>query len=228
MKTFRTALLAAAALAFACLQPAFAEPLPSDNHWRIALFSASPFPAAVTVDVVDLSDGTQVATDAAATQVQANSVDMAIWKFDLSTVTGYPTDGSFKSYLIIWQQDSDDCQESGTPTECAYESATVGGDAQLDAATGVSTSVVYTTSVTSAQGITSSVIDFYARRGQQVPKWRKIDIAADKDYSTPDSTVYEVFFYTDAQSSPRPLCTVVTATNPASSLPSSTHCGTGS
>jgi hypothetical protein len=205
------------------LEPALAgAPLNSQSNWRTAAFASGP--TAVTVDVIDLSDGSQVGNNLATTQTQADSADTIIHKYDLSTVTGYPENCEPATYLVIFNPDATDCSESGSPTLCAYDYVQVGGSACLASTQPVSQTFVYTSSVVSGQGITQDVLDFYNRRGMLVPKWQKFETAGDLDFSGIDETAWLVFFYEDSGSAPRINCTVPTTTDPAGSLPSSSHC----
>lgn len=205
------------------LDPVWAgPPLNNQENIRTAAFQSGP--TTVTVDVVDLSTGSQVGNNLATAQTQADSSDTIIHKFDLSTVTGYPTGCEAKTYLVIFNPDSADCSESGDPDLCAYEEVQVGGSACLASMEPISPSFTYTSTVVSAQGITQDVIDFYNRRGLLVPKWQRFDIADDLDFASIDETIWFVFFYTDSGAAPRIRCTVRTTTDPAGSLPSSTHC----
>jgi hypothetical protein len=197
-------------------------PLNSQSNWRTAAFQTSP--TAVTVDVIDLSDGSQVGNNLATTQVQDDSADSIIFKYDLSTVTGYPEGCEPKSYLVMFNPDSADCSEGNDPDLCAYDWVQVGGSACLAALQPVTTSFTYTSSVVSAQGITQDVIDFYNRRGLLVPKWQTFESAGDLDFSGIDETTYLVFFYEDSGAAPRINCTVPTTSDPGSALPSATHC----
>jgi hypothetical protein len=205
------------------LHPAFAgPPLNSQSNWRSAAFQSAP--TTVTVDVVDLATGTQVGNNLATSQVQADSADTVIHKFDLSTVTGYPVGCEPKTYLVIFNPDSTNCSEGGSPGLCAYDHVHVGGSACLASTQPVSESYAYTSSVVSGQGITQAVIDYYNRRGMHVPRWQKFEVAGDLDFSSIEETVWVVFFYQDDGDAPRIRCTVPTTTDPAGSLPSATHC----
>jgi len=214
-------------VAFSCtLDPAWAgDPLNSQPNIRLAEFLAAP--AAVTVDVVDLSTGSQVADDVAATQVQRDLSDTIAWKYDLATVTGYPSGCEAKTYLVTFTPDAADCSEGATPELCASEIVHVGGAACLASEDRISADPEFASTVISAQGITQSVLDFFERRGELVPKWRKLTIAADEDYATPETTLWEVYFWTDTNASPRIKCSVTTSSDPAVSLPSSSHCASG-
>jgi hypothetical protein len=212
-------------VAFACgLRPAYAgPPLNSQPNLRLAEFLAEP--AAVAVDVVDLSSGTQVANNVAATQVQRDAADTIAWKYDLATVSGYPTGCAPKTYLVTFVPDAAECSEAGTPELCASEIVQVGGSACLAESSPVSIDPEYATSAIPGQGISQKVVDFHARRGLLTEKWRKILVAADLDFATPDATLWEVLFWTDGNEAPRIKCRVVTTSDPAVSLPSSSHCG---
>ena len=205
------------------LRPALAgPPLNSQANIRTAAFQSAP--TTVTVDVIDLSDGSQVGNDLATTQIQDDSSDSIIHKFDLSTVTGYPENCEPATYLVIFNPDAADCSESGDSTLCAYEEVQVGGSACLSSMQPISQTFAYTSSVVSGQGITQDVLDFYNRRGMLVPKWQKFETSGDLDFSGIDETLWLVFFYEDSGSAPRINCTVPTTTDPAGSLPSNSHC----
>jgi len=216
-------LLFAGAFVTCGMHPAYAgPPLNSQKNIRSAAFQSAP--TTVTVDVVDMDTGTQVGNNLATTQLQADSSDTIVHKFDLSSVTGYPEGCEPKTYLVIFVPDSADCSESGSPALCAYDWVQVGGSACLASASPVTQSFSYTSTVVSAQGITQDVVDFYNRRGLLVPKWQRFDIAGDLDFSGIDETIWLVMFYQDDGSAPRVRCSVPTTTDPSSSLPSATHC----
>lgn len=199
--------------------PVAAQPLPGEPFPIVAEFATSP-PSAVTVDVLELPAGTQVGDDLAATQVTRDANSQALWRFDLSSVTGFPTDCTQKTYLVTWVPDATDCSVGASPTACASQTIEVGGTAC--AMTGaVSPDFYHTSTVVSAQGITQTVIDYYGRRGQLPIKWRHTRVATDGDHSSPDFQWWDVYFYTIENQIPR-ICTVSTTSDPASALPTET------
>jgi len=197
-------------------------PLPGQSNWITAELPGAP--AAVVVDVVDIATGTQVGNNLATVQVQRDAADSIAFKFDLSTVTGYPTSCAPKSYYVTFIPDAANCSEAGTPELCATTIVDVGGSACLGAADWESISVVHSKVVVSAQGITQNVLDYYNRRGILPVKWRKLARAADLNFAASDYTLWEVYFYTSTNNAPRIKCTVPTLSDPAVSLPSASHC----
>lgn len=197
------------------------SPLPFEPYWLKAHFSTTS-PTAVTVDVVELATGTQVANDSAAVQLQEDSANVDSWKFNLATVTSYPTTCAVKGYMIQWIGDAADC--IAAPASCVQQTVTVGGDACQAAIASQSPFYEYATGVLSLHGITQKVLDYHDRRGELPIKWQKVLIAGDHIFGTPGDTLWIVYFWTDANNRPRIKCTVPTFSDPAVSLPSSTHC----
>lgn len=203
--------------------PVFAgPPLPGQPNWITAELPGAP--TTVVVDVVEIATGTQVGNNLATSQVQRDAADTIGFKFDLSTVTGYPTNCAPKSYYVTFVPDSANCSEAGTPELCATTIVDVGGSACLASSDFESPSTIHSRVVVSAQGITQEVIDYYNRRGILPVKWQKFVRASDMNFASPDYTVWLVYFYTATNAAPRIKCVVPTATDPASALPSSSHC----
>jgi hypothetical protein len=197
-------------------------PLPGQSNWITAEIAGNP--TTVTVDVVEIGTGTQVGNNLATTQVQRDSVDTIGFKFDLSTVSGYPTNCTPKSYYVTFVPDGANCSEAGTPELCATTIVDVGGSACPNDSEFESDSVVHSRVVVSGQGITQEVLDYYNRRGILPVKWQKFVRAADRNFAAPDYTIWLVYFYTSTNNAPRIKCTVPTSTDPSVSLPSSSHC----
>jgi len=197
-------------------------PLPGQSNWITAEIPGSP--AAVVVDVVDIATGTQVGNNLATVQVQRDALDSIAFKFDLSTVTGYPTSCAPKSYYVTFIPDAANCSEAGTPELCATTIVDVGGSACLAAFGWQSESIEHSSVVVSEQGITQEVLDYFNRRGILPVKWQKFAFAADLNFAAPDFSLWIVYFYTAAGNAPRILCTVPIYTDPATSLPSASHC----
>lgn len=188
------------------------------EDWVVGSFVTAP--ALVEVDVVDLTLGTTVGDDLATTQIAIDGNDSIYHQFDLSTVTGYPVDCSRKTYLVQFIPDSADCQESVTPQLCS----TVISVAHGGCPSSKSDFYTHTSTTVSAQGISQTVLNWYNARGMLVLKWVERNLSESAAFGTPDATKWDVYFYTDAGSAPRILCTVEAFTDPASSLPSSAHC----
>jgi hypothetical protein len=209
------------ALLLALVHPATAgDPLNSQPNWVAAAFINAP--AAVAVDIVEMATGTQVGNNLPATQVGVDGGDSIYWRFDLATATGYPAGCEVKSYTVIFSPDGADCQEGATPEVCATVTRQVGGASCF--ATANSNSYIHTSTTVGGQGIDQLVLDFYNQRGTLPLLWIETDISSSYDYTAPDETIWEVYFYTSTASAPRVLCTVKTSTNPSGSLPSYTHC----
>ncbi len=205
-----------------CVTPAFAgAPLNDQPNWIIALFDGAD-PVGVTVDVVEVGSGTTVGDDLAAIELDSDSTTSIYWRFDLTQVNDYPTGCELKTYAMAFQPTTGDCSRFGTPANCRYAVVEVGGASCF--ADAISTHYVHTSTVVSGQGIDQAVLDFYNARSVLPLLWVEIDRSDDYDYTAPDSTYYEVYFYTSSASAPRVLCTVKTNVDPASALPSYTHC----
>lgn len=82
----------------------------------------------------------------------------------------------------------------------------------------------YATDVVAAQGITRALLEHAARRGERPIRWREIRTAADGDFSTPDSTEWDVYSYRQGPTWPELACVIHTATDPATTLPTFTDC----
>jgi len=197
-------------------------PLNSQPNIRLAEFLSDP--TAVVVDVVDLSTGTQVGNNLSATRLQRDSANTIAWKFDLKTVSGYPTGCDLKTYMVTFVPGSANCASGQSPGSCASELVQVGGSACLAETSPVSSDPEFATVPIPTQGITQKVVDFHARRGLLTTKWRKILVSGALNFSAPDATVWEVFFWIDTNEAPRIKCSVLTTSDPAISLPSSSHC----
>jgi hypothetical protein len=218
----RRALVSLVALAFACgLQPALAQApsIPGEPNWRLTEFPLGA--TTVTVDVVDMGSGVQVANDQATTQVQLDSTNIRTWKINLAALPGYPVNCEPATWLVRFRPDAADCVVS--PSLCAADIVDLGGYL-CKANSSVQVSYVYANGVASGQGITQPVMDFFNRRAQLPIKWREVRVAANEDFTTPDYTWWEVYFYGTDEGLPKLLCTVKTSTNPQSALPSSGAC----
>jgi len=221
-KVFAWAIIAALVLLFCSVATVrAADPLNDQPNWVVGQFPSGT-PATVTVDVVQIETGTTVADDAAATQLQIDSADSIYWRYDLSTVSGYPTGCEVATYAVAFEPAGGDCSEGGTPANCFFVMRQVGGSECF--ATAISTYYVHTSTIVSGQGIDQAVLDFYAARSVLPLLWVETSRSESEDYTAPDSNYWEVYFYTSSASAPRILCTVITTTNPSSSLPSYTHC----
>lgn len=211
----RRALLSALVLLFGgCLEPALAQPMPGEPNWQVARFPSGA--TTVVVDVVDLG-GSQIGSDRPATRVTIDAANSDAWAINLATVPGYPVNCEPHTYLLRWAPDAANCTAS--PATCFESTAQVGG-AACKADPRVKATYTYATAVVSAQGISQSLLDWHAKRGQQPTRWREIRHASDGDFASPESTEWEVFFYRAGPTWPELACTVRTATDPSSSLPS--------
>lgn len=206
------------AAAITVLVWAWLTPARADENWITAGFAS--LPAAVTVDVVDLGLGTTVGDDLATAQITIDGATSIYHQFDLATVTGYPTDCAQKTYLIEFIPDAADCSTAGTPALCATSVVRAGGGCP----TPNSGFYVHTATVITAQGITQDVLDWYAARGMLTLKWVKARRSNGSDFSSPDATMWQVYFYQDGGAAPRIKCVVETGSDPSVSLPSSSHC----
>lgn len=166
------------------------DPLTENPNRILAGFKSAP--TGVTVDVVNLATGATVADDVAATQISVDGEDSIFWEYDLSTVTGYPTDCSFLTYLVVFSPDGKDCSETGDPAGCASHVATVGGSGCNYADTCEDSIPVYPTAIVPSRGITQRVIN----AGK--PSYITIKVACDRDFANPDYTYYWVFEYDSA------------------------------
>jgi hypothetical protein len=202
------------AVAACGLNPAFAEVyVPGLANWRVARFPS--LPASVTVDVMDITLGTQPGNNIATTRVQVDAADSDAFKYNLATVTGYPTTCTPKVYLLQFRPNTTaDC--NATPSGCVEETVYVGGPECFDESN-ARDEQVYTSESIDAQGITKTVLEYYKRRGERVPKWRKTIVAYDGDFASPDETRWKVFFYSSsATSAASPYrCGPVVKTDPA-------------
>jgi hypothetical protein len=217
----RLALLAL--LAFGCCQPAYAEAphVPGEPNWRVGVFATAT--TSVVVDVVDAATGVQVANNVATTRLQVDSTDASVWTLNLAAVPGYPVACERKTWLVRFVPDSANCSNAATPGLCADEIVHLGGYL-CESNPSVQVSYVHASSVQAGQGITQGVMDYFGKRAQLPVRWREIRVAADKDFTSPDHTVWEVYFYGEGGNAPHLACTVTTETNPTSSLPSSASC----
>jgi hypothetical protein len=196
-------------------------PLNDQPNWVVGEFPSGT-PASVAVDVVEVGSGSTVGDDLPTVQLLMDSADSIFWRFDLSTVNGYPTGCEVATYVIAFEPAGGDCSEGGAPANCFFATRQVGGGDCY--ATGVSEFYVHTSTVVGAQGISQTVLDFYNQRGVLPLLWIETDRSSSADYTAADSTYYEVYFYTSSASAVRILCTVKTTVDPASALPSYTHC----
>lgn len=191
----------------------------ADDFWTIAGFFTNP--TTVTVDVVDIDSGATVIDDGVCTQVTIDGNNSAYWRFDLSTVTGFPTGCDRKNYLLEFSPDGANCDEDVTPALCATTFLRIGADECIGPR---SSSYIHTSTVKAAQGISQTVLDFYTQRGTLPLLWIEHRYASDHNFSNQDQREYEVYFYTDGAAAPRVRCTVSTDVSPTGSLPSSSHC----
>lgn len=206
------ALLALLALAAPAWGQTYAPGI--ENH-RVARFPSGA--SAVTVDVYEVNSATQVGDDIAATVIEIDEEDSDAWTFDLAAVAGYPVDCTPTDYVLRWNPDASNCSaEDGTPALCFLETVHVGGP-ECETQGKVQVEVTKTTVPNDAQGITQGVIDYYARRGERVQRWRKISTSYDGDFSSPVAVKWEVFFYrSSAESVATPFsCGKETTSNPA-------------
>lgn len=193
--------------------------LPSDPNILVARFPGGA--TAVTVDVVQIG-GSQLANDVAATRLQLDSANTDAWYLNLQAVSGYPVDCVSRTFLARFNPDASDCAAS--PSLCVEVSTTVGGTGACLADDRRQTSTVRTSTVVSAQGITSEVLRYSQRLGENPIKWIEIDVASDETYSAPEKTYWVVYQYAVLSGIPYVSCTVVTTTNPATTLPSFASC----
>ena len=195
--------------------------LPSEPNWQTVRFPSGP--NAVTVDVVEVgaSGGTQLGNDRAASRLNVDGTPSDAWTLNLSAVPGYPVNCEPRTYLLRWNPDASDCALN--PSLCVEVTTSVGG-AVCKQDPRVQAIYTYTSTVVSAQGITTEVLLYYARRGERAIKWREIRHASDGDFATAESTEWDVYFYRRGPTWPELACTVRTSTNPATSLPSATAC----
>lgn len=195
--------------------------LPGEPNWVAARFPANP--TAVTVDVLEIG-GAQLADNIAATQQQLDALDTDVWAINLAALAGYPLDCEPRTYVVRFNPDAADCTDVGDPLACVEDLVRVGG-ATCEGDPGLQVSYTYANTSVALQGITQAVIDHFNLRGGRPVRWRRIDQAADRDFTTPDFTKWEVYFYqATAVPFPRLTCTVETETDPSVTLPSSTDC----
>lgn len=221
MKMKRALWLLLAVAACGPCDPVFADDaVPGEPNWSIVRFPAGP--AAVTVDILELG-GAQVADDVAATLQQLDAADSDAWAIDLSQVPGYPVNCEPNTYMVRWTPDAADCSAAGDPSDCILTDYKVGG-AACRADPSMQVSYEYAYGVFAEQGITETVRKFYARKGVNPIRWRRMDVAVDGDFTSPSHTKWEVYFYGENGGLAQLTCTVVTETDPASTLPSSANC----
>lgn len=201
-------------VAWCAPDPVFAQDyVPGLANRRVARFPAGA--TAVVVDVYNVDTATQVGNNVATTRIQLDSANTDAFTFDLSAVSGYPTDCTPTTFFLRWIPDSADCAATGTPGTCVEETVYVGGVGCRDQGMR-QVSVTKTSVVKEAQGVTQAIIDYYARRGETVQLWRTIKVAYDGNFASPDYTVYEVFFYTASGTAATPFsCGVMTSTDPS-------------
>ena len=213
-------LLVVLLLVLASCQPAYAgaPAVPGEPNYRTARFPSGA--TAVTVDILEIG-GAQLADNVAATRAQLDAANTDVWYLDISQVSGYPVNCEPKTFLLRWNPDASDC--SASPALCVEETAQVGGYL-CEANPKVQVSYVHASTVQSAQGINQSVMDYFNRRGQLPIRWREIRHATDLDFSSPDHTSWEVYFYLSTGDFPHLTCTVLTESDPSVSLPSSANC----
>jgi len=216
----RRLLLALGVLAW-CLSASSQTVFPGLEKWIVASFPSGA--TTVTVDVYDLSTGVQVANDQAASQISLDAAVTSSWRFDLSTIAGYPATCTLTQYLVRWAPDSADCSAAGTPSACADALVTVGGpDCEGDP--GLQESTVYAQTIAAAQGITREVYEWHRRRGLMPVKWREQRRSASRDFANPDATVWQVYFYSQGGEFPHLDCVVETTSDPSVALPSTASC----
>lgn len=188
---------------------------PGEKNFQCARFPAGA--TAVTVDVLDLTNATQIGNNVATTRQQLDSVNSDHFCFRLDQVAGYPATCEVTDLIMVFSPDGANC--NSTPASCASSTSRVGGSqCRMDPNRRVTT--VYADALVAGLGISQAVRDFYNRRGTEPVKWRKIETAEDQDFSSPSHTVWEVFFYEGVGAFPRLKCTVATESDPNVSLPS--------
>lgn len=190
-----------------------------------ALRVQAAFPSgasAVTVDVHELG-GALLADDAVATQETIDGAASAVWTIDLSALAGFPLTCAKKTYVVVFSPDAANCAAAGTPESCVHHEIQIGGS-ECETNPQVQVSEVFATAPISAQGITQTVRNHWNRRGQEVLRWREFKVAADRDFTTPDHTYWEVYFYSATGAFPHLQCVVETETDPAVTTPSKASC----
>lgn len=189
---------------------------PNEEHWVFARFTSNP--TAVTVDVLEMG-GALVADDVAAAQQTMDAEETDIWALDLAALPGWPVNCESKTYLVQFNPDATDCTDDGDPGSCSEQQVKIGGP-RCKFNPSLQVAYAYSTVAVAAQGISTSVTKYHERRGTEAVKWRKVIVANDGDFTTPDHTYWDVYFWGVSGIFPT-FCTVYTESDPAVSLPTS-------
>jgi hypothetical protein len=179
-----------------------------------------------SIKMVDLSTGTQlsgpwgsvgstesVTINGRSDQYEAFNIILGL------TSAGHPYNGcQADTFLVVFEPLGQTC--TIVSSGCRYQIVKRGGECPTPKSGGYT----YATAVAAGQGITQAVLDHYAADGELPIKWIQLDRSESMDFSVPDSTTWSVYFYAETAGVPGVRCTVDTNSDPASALPSSSHC----